>query len=134
MEGEGKMSYLVEISSCMRKPIPIIGFLIVALYLVIGCAGCSGEGGEPGEAEVGEAETKDYNEIFDRLRDKRKKTKSLQRVLDQIEKFKVEKGREPSDFLELVTEGYLSDLPNAGEGLKFHYNSTNGMVEVHRTR
>ena len=118
----------------MRKPIPIIGFLIVALYLVIGCAGCSGEGGEPGEAEVGEAETKDYNEIFDRLRDKRKKTKSLQRVLDQIEKFKVEKGREPSDFLELVTEGYLSDLPNAGEGLKFHYNSTNGMVEVHRTR
>jgi len=47
-----------------------------------------------------------------------------------IEQFQVEKGRFPKDLNELVTEKYISKVPDAPYGFKLDYDPTTGTVKV----
>lgn len=52
---------------------------------------------------------------------------SLSRVIDQ---FYVDKSRYPADLNELVTEKYISKVPDAPYGMKIDYDPTTGKVQV----
>jgi uncharacterized lipoprotein YehR (DUF1307 family) len=47
-----------------------------------------------------------------------------------IQLFQVEEGRYPKDLNELVTEKYLTKLPEAPYGMKIVYDATKGEVKV----
>jgi hypothetical protein len=51
--------------------------------------------------------------------------------LDQaIQLFNVDKGRNPKDLNELVTEKYIPKIPAAPAGMKLEYDATAGKVKV----
>jgi len=52
---------------------------------------------------------------------------SLNRAIDQ---FYVDKSRYPADLSELVTEKYLTKVPDAPYGMKIDYDSASGKVQV----
>lgn len=52
---------------------------------------------------------------------------SLNRAIDQ---FYVDKSRYPNDLNELVTEKYISRVPDAPGGMKIDYDQTTGKVQV----
>jgi len=47
-----------------------------------------------------------------------------------IEQFQVDKGHFPKDLNELVTEKYISKVPEAPYGMKIDYDPTTGTVKV----
>jgi hypothetical protein len=63
---------------------------------------------------------------------KLKATKTAETAtLDQaIQMFGGEKGRNPKDLNELVTEKYIPRIPDAPYGMKFDYDAAEGKVKV----
>jgi hypothetical protein len=49
-----------------------------------------------------------------------------------IDQFQVDKGRYPKDLNELVTEKYISKVPEAPYGMKVDYDPATGAVKVVR--
>jgi len=52
---------------------------------------------------------------------------SLKTAIDQ---FEVDKGRYPKDLNELITEKYISKVPDAPYGMKIDYDPNTGAVKV----
>ena len=58
------------------------------------------------------------------------KTVDISSLRPAIDQFFVDKGRYPSDLNELVTEKYITKIPDAPYGMKIDYDAASGKVQV----
>jgi len=58
------------------------------------------------------------------------KTVDVASLNQAIQMFNVDKGRNPNDLNELVTEKYIPKIPAAPYGMKLEYNAASGKVSV----
>ena len=72
----------------------------------------------------------DYVGALGNAKIKAAKTAETASIDQAIQMFGSEKGRNPKDLNELVTEKYLPKIPDAPYGMKFQYDETAGKVSV----
>jgi competence protein ComGC len=105
----------------------------VALLLLTGC-GPSGGSSQSSSTNAGDNATKADNVPYIGAMTKAERnagaTSDLATLKPAIEQFQVDKGRFPKDLNELVTEKYISKVPEAPYGMKIDYDQTTGTAKV----
>ena len=109
-------------------------FALVACAILTGCGGSSdskpaqttnaASSGNPLSAPA------DYLGALGNAKQKAVKTVDTTSLDKAIELFNADKGRNPKDLQELVTEKYYPKIPDAPYGTKLDYNPTSGKVTV----
>ncbi len=115
----------------MKAPV----YLLLAAGLVL--AGC-GDSGDKTAAQSTNAATgssplsapADYVGALGNSKQKAVKTADTATLDQAIQLFNVEKGRNPKDLNELVSEKYIPKLPDAPYGMKLDYDAAAGKVKV----
>jgi len=107
--------------------------VIVSLLLV----GCGEKSDKPGEAtntttsgSTPLTAPADYVGALGKAKQAAEKTVDTTTLNQAIQMFNVEKGRNPKDLNELVTEKFIPKLPAAPYGMKLDYDATSGKVKV----
>ena len=107
--------------------------LAASLFLV----GCGESCNQPGQATNGAASSSNplnapaaYVGALGKAKQTAVKTADTATLNQAIQMFNVEKGRNPKDLDELVTEKYLPKLPAAPYGMKLVYDAAAGKVKV----
>ena len=72
----------------------------------------------------------DYVGALGKAKQTAEKTVDTTSLNQAIQLFNVDKGRNPKDLNELVTEKYIPKLPAAPYGMKLDYDATSGKVKV----
>jgi len=105
----------------------------VALFFVVGC----GQSGSPSQSSTNTAAenaTKADNVPYIGAMAKAERsagaTSDMATLKPAIDQFQVDKGRYPKDLNELVTEKYISKVPEAPYGMKIDYDPATGAVKV----
>jgi hypothetical protein len=112
--------------------IRVSGAGLVCGWLWCACSGCSGER-SPAADPRGVESDRNYFEVLERAREKNAETLKVERMKDKIEDFHLQMGRAPSNLVELVSEGFIQRVPEAGDGMIFIYNPTNGVISRARS-
>jgi len=106
----------------------------VALLFLTGC-GQSGGSQQPSTnaaENVDKAEKVPYFGAMVKAQQNATSTADMVSLKPAIDQFQVDKGRYPKDLNELVTEKYLSKIPEAPYGSKIDYDPATGTVKVVR--
>ena len=105
----------------------------VALFFVVGC-GQSGSSSQSSTNTAAENATKADNVPYIGAMAKAERsagaTSDMATLKPAIDQFQVDKGRYPKDLNELVTEKYISKVPEAPYGMKIDYDPSTGTVKV----
>jgi ABC-type Fe3+-hydroxamate transport system substrate-binding protein len=72
----------------------------------------------------------DYLDTVAKAKQRAVKTIDTASLDKAIQMFNVQKGRNPKDLNELVTEKYISEIPAAPYGQKIEYDANSGTVSV----
>jgi hypothetical protein len=111
----------------------ILLFSALALFFVAGC-GQSGSSSSPSTNSAADNATKADNVPYIGAMAKAERnagaTSDIATLKPAIDQFQVDKGRYPKDLNELVTEKYISKVPQAPYGMKIDYDATTGAVKV----
>ncbi len=108
---------------------------IAACCFIVGCGGKSEKpaqslattnGSSPTETPAG------YLGGLVKGQQKAVKTVDTASLIQAIQLFNVDKGRNPKDLNELVQEKYIQELPSAPFGMKLDYDPNSGKVTVTR--
>jgi len=113
----------------MRTPY----FLAVAAGLLLaGCSEKSGPSSQTNSATAGNPLTApvDYLDAAGKAKQSAVKTVDVTSLNQAIQMFNVDKGRNPKDLSELVTEKYIPRIPDAPYGMKLDYDASAGKVTV----
>lgn len=103
-----------------------------ALFFVAGC-GQSGSSSQPSTNAADNATKADnvpYIGAMAKAERNASATSDMATLKPAIDQFQVDKGRYPKDLNELVTEKYISKVPEAPYGMKIDYDPTTGAVKV----
>jgi DNA polymerase III gamma/tau subunit len=74
----------------------------------------------------------DYLGAISKAKQTAEKTVSASSISQAIQLFQSQEGRYPQNLKELVTEGYLPQLPQPPRGMQYQYNPQSGEVKVVR--
>ena len=77
---------------------------------------------------------KDYAEVLEKSRKNLTDDRNLEQIVKAIRLFQVEIGRSPTNLSEVVQFHYLPELPEAPEGLIYHYENKTGNIQLARPR
>ena len=72
----------------------------------------------------------DYLDAAAKAKQKAVKTIDTTSLNQAVQLFNVQKGRNPKDLSELVSEGFIKEIPTPPYGTKLSYNPTSGDVSV----
>jgi hypothetical protein len=72
----------------------------------------------------------DYLDAASKAKQRAVKTIDTASLDKAIQMFNVQKGRNPKDLNELVTEKYIGEIPAAPYGMKLDYDANSGAVSV----
>jgi len=95
-------------------------FSILAIPLLLACPACKRKKPEPLAADAA------YADVLSRVKESRKVDQEVDRVQHALRAFQREVGRLPGSLEELVRLGYLPRLPEAPDGMRFHYDARYG--------
>ena len=104
----------------------------VALLFLTGC-GQSGGSQQPSTnaaQNVDKAEKVPYFGAMVKAEQNATSTADMATLKPAIDQFQVDKGRYPKDLNELVTEKYVSKIPEAPYGSRIDYDAATGTVKV----
>jgi hypothetical protein len=107
---------------------------VAALILLTGC-GQSGNAPQPSTNAADNATKADnvpYIGAMVKAERNANVTADVATLKPAIDQFQVDKGRYPKDLNELVTEKYISKVPEAPYGMKVDYDPATGAVKVVR--
>jgi hypothetical protein len=107
-------------------------FIAVSLILV-GCGDNSSKSASGTNTPTGGSLVTapvDYLDAAAKAKQKATKTIDTTSIDKAIQLFNVEKGRNPKDLNELVSEKYLSEIPPAPYGTRLDYDPKSGTVSV----
>jgi len=99
--------------------------------VVLLLAGCGESGSSSKPAEIVNAPT-DYLKTTTQSQQRAVKTVDLVALNKAVESFFVQEGRFPKALEELETRNYLRALPPAPVGMKFAYDTNNGVVTLEK--
>lgn len=99
------------------------------IWLSAGLALLAGGCGRSQAPEPPPSESKDYNELLTRARDRQARDQRLERIRGAIEEYQRQLGGPPDNLVELVRGGFLSALPALPPGYEYRYDSVLGVVE-----
>ena len=107
---------------------------VIASLLLIGCGEKSDKpGAATNTATSGSTPLTapaDYVGALGKAKQAAEKTVDTTTLNQAIQMFNVEKGRNPKDLNELVTEKFIPKLPAVPYGMKLDYDATSGKVKV----
>lgn len=107
--------------------------LALAALLATGCGqNAETKSKDSGGSSVGNPVTApvDYLEAVNKGRKKAENTADITTVSSAVQMFKSQEERFPKDLQELVTEGYLKELPKDRYGRQLVYDPKTGQVRV----
>lgn len=113
------------------KAIVLLSF--VALCFVTGCdksGGSSQQTSTNAADNVAKAESVPYIGAMVKAERNAATTADMASLKPAIDQFQVDKGRYPKDLNELITEKYISKVPEAPYGMKVDYDPATGTVKV----
>jgi hypothetical protein len=105
--------------------------VLVGLFLV-GCGDSSSKSASGTNTPSGSVVTApvDYLDAAAKAKQKTVRTIDTASLDKAVQLFNVEKGRNPKDLNELVTEKYIKEIPTPPYGTKIDYDPNSGRVSV----
>jgi len=106
---------------------------VLAGLFVVGCGDSSNKSGSGTNTATGGSLVTapvDYLDAASKAKQKAVKTVDTTSLDKAIQLFNVEKGRNPKDLNELVSEKYISEVPTPPYGTKIDYDPNSGRVNV----
>ena len=105
---------------------------VIALLLLTGCgqSGSSSQASTNAADNAAKADNVPYIGAMARAERNAGATADIATLKPAIDQFQVDKGRYPKDLNELVTEKYISKVPEAPYGMKIDYDPTTGTAKV----
>jgi Rieske Fe-S protein len=106
---------------------------LTAGFLVTGCGDNSNKSASGTNTPTGGSLVTapvDYLDAAAKAKQRAVKTIDTTSLDKAIQLFNVEKGRNPKDLNELITEKYIKEIPAAPYGSKIDYDATSGNVSV----
>ena len=105
---------------------------VVALLFLTGCgqSGGSSQSSTNAADNVAKAEKVPYIGAMVKAERNAATTADMASLKPAIDQFQVDKGRYPKDLNELITEKYMSKVPEAPYGMKVDYDPATGTVKV----
>ena len=112
------------------KAIVLLSF--VALCFLTGCekSGGSSQSSTNASDNATKADNVPYIGAMVKAERNAATTADMATLKPAIDQFQVDKGRYPKDLNELVTEKYISKVPEAPYGMKVDYDPATGTVKV----
>lgn len=111
-----------------------IGWVIS--FICLAAAGCSRERAravDPVAKDV-QGGPADYQQMVNRARNRRTAEDNLAMLEDARKRFLNDRGRLPSNLVEMVSNGFLSSIPEAPAGTQFSYDPGTGNIRMTATR
>ena len=105
---------------------------VVALLFLTGCgqSGGSSQSSTNTAENVAKAEKVPYIGAMVKAERNATTTADMASLKPAIDQFQVDKGRYPKDLNELITEKYISKVPEVPYGMKIDYDPATGTVKV----
>lgn len=111
----------------------IFSLLALAYLFVIGCGDNSNKSASSTNAPTGGSLVTapvDYLDAAAKAKQRAVKTIDTTSLEKAIQLFNVEKGRNPKDLNELISEKFIKEIPTAPYGSKIEYDANSGNVSV----